>query len=130
MFMNLSNDPFEKQYDKKADIKKEINIFKLNVNNYWIWTTMMKMNFNDRNFWKIISDDVKKSSLNKSINQWLWKQNNLTIKIYILAKIEKKQMQHTIKLSTAKKIMKLIKKKLFKSEQNAIYISDQQIKHL
>ena len=34
MSVNLSSDFFEKQYDKKTDIKKEIKIFKLNVNNY------------------------------------------------------------------------------------------------
>ena len=49
MFVNYSNDSSEGQYDKKTDIKKEIKIFKLNVNNYRIWTTMMKMNFDDKN---------------------------------------------------------------------------------
>ena len=34
MFVNYSSDFFEKQYDKKADIKKKIKVFKLNVNNY------------------------------------------------------------------------------------------------
>ena len=34
MFMNYNNDFFEKQYDKKVNIKKKIKIFKLNINNY------------------------------------------------------------------------------------------------
>ena len=50
MFVNLNSDPSEKQYDKKMDIKKKIKISKLNANNYRTWATMMKMNFDDKNF--------------------------------------------------------------------------------
>ena len=34
--VDYNSDPFEEQYDKKADIKKKIKIFKLNINNYRI----------------------------------------------------------------------------------------------
>ena len=71
MFVNYSSDPSEKQYDKKINIKKKIKIFKLNINNYRIWTTMMKINFDDKILWKIINDDVKKFFANKSINKQL-----------------------------------------------------------
>ena len=103
MSVNLSSDPPEEQYDKEAGIKEKIKISKLNANNYRTWAAMMKMNFDDRNFWKIVSGDVKQFSLNKSINKWLWKQNNSAVKTYILANIEKEQVQHVIRLATTKK---------------------------
>ena len=37
------------------------------------------------------------------MNRRLWKQNNSTAKSYILINIEKEQIQHIIKLTTAKK---------------------------
>ena len=47
--VDYSSDSPKGQYDKRAGIKKEIKIFKLNANNYRTWATMMKMNFDDRN---------------------------------------------------------------------------------
>ena len=106
MFMNFNNDFFEKQYDKKTNIKIKIKIFKLNVNNYWTWMTIIKMNFNDKIFWKIINNDVKQFSLNKSIHKWLWKQNNSKIKTYILINIEKKTNATCYQICDNQKTMK------------------------
>ena len=71
MPVDLSSDPPEGQYDKEAGIKGEIKVLKLNANNYRTWAAMMKMNFDDRNLWKVVSDDVKQPSLNKPINRRL-----------------------------------------------------------
>ena len=104
-------------------IKKKIKIFKLNANNYRTWATMMKINFDDKNLCKIINDDVKKSFANKLMNKKLWKQNNLIIKSYILINIEKKQIQHIIKLIMIKKQWnKFVKIHLNKNKTRFIFL--------
>ena len=123
MFVDYNNDFLKRQYDKRVGIKRKIKIFKLNVNNYRTWTTMMKMNFDDRNLWKVVNDDVKKPFANKSMNRWLWKQNNSTVKSYILANIEKKQIQHIIRFTTVKKQWdKLAKIHLNKNKTRFIFL--------
>ena len=95
----------------------------MNANNYHTWATMMKMNFDDKNLWKIINDDVKKLFANKLMNRWLWKQNNSTIKSYILINIKKKQIQHIIRFIMIKKQWnKLAKIHLNKKKTQFIFL--------
>ena len=97
-------------YTSVAGIKGEIKIPKLGLDNYQIWTKIMKVNLIERRIWDVTNGSIPKPGEDQPQGQKAWEFDDSIAMGCIYGAVNDDQLQHIVLLQTSNAQWEKLKK--------------------